>query len=89
MPGPSPRYYQILPPQFDSYNRPGTPILIIRKLTEDPPEVAVKLVDSMRRFHAEDDPINEIAAEIRHISLQHMPKRVQSCGPLMSSNCPS
>ncbi|WP_246786782.1 hypothetical protein [Bradyrhizobium sp. USDA 3458] len=49
---------------------------IIRKPLEIPPEVARKFAAKMQAFHAENDPLKRdgIAADTRHILLQHMPK---------------
>ena len=53
---------------------PGMPIT--RKPLEIPPETARQFAANMRAFHAEYDPLkrDEIAADTRHILLQHMPK---------------
>ncbi|PAY05262.1 MULTISPECIES: hypothetical protein [Bradyrhizobium] len=49
---------------------------ITRNPLEIPPEVAKKFAANMRLFHAEHSPHkrDEIAADTRHILLQHMPK---------------
>lgn len=49
---------------------------ITRKQIEIPPEVARQFAAKMRAFHAEYSPHkrDEIAADTRHILLQHMPK---------------
>lgn len=49
---------------------------IIRRPIEIPPEVARQFAEKMRLFHAAHDPLrrDEIAADTRHILLQHMPK---------------
>ena len=49
---------------------------ITRKPLEIPPEAAKKFAANTRLFHAEQSPLkrDEIAANTRHILLQHMPK---------------
>ncbi|MGY2988705.1 hypothetical protein [Bradyrhizobium sp. USDA 4508] len=49
---------------------------ITRKQLEIPPEVAREFAAKMRTFHAEVDPLKRdgIAADTRHILLEHMPK---------------
>ncbi|QIG94424.1 hypothetical protein [Bradyrhizobium sp. 6(2017)] len=49
---------------------------ISRKPIEIPPEVARQFAAKMRLFHAERDQLkrDEIAADTRHLLLQHMPK---------------
>ncbi|MCP1758220.1 hypothetical protein [Bradyrhizobium elkanii] len=49
---------------------------ITRNQLEIPPEVARQFAAKMRAFHAEYDPLkrDEIAANARHLLLQHMPK---------------
>ncbi|WP_338692033.1 hypothetical protein V5279_37975 [Bradyrhizobium sp. 26S5] len=46
-----------------------------RKPLEIPPDVARSFAEKMRLFHAERDPLkrDEIAADTRHLLLQHMP----------------
>ncbi|MGY2806385.1 hypothetical protein ACVIHF_003115 [Bradyrhizobium sp. USDA 4506] len=49
---------------------------ITRKPLEIPPEVARQFAANMRAFHAEYAPLkrDEIAANARHLLLEHMPK---------------
>ncbi|NLS69612.1 hypothetical protein E3H11_11935 [Bradyrhizobium brasilense] len=49
---------------------------ITRKALEIPPDVARQFAANMRAFHAEYDPLkrDEIAADTRHLILEHMPK---------------
>ncbi len=49
---------------------------ITRRPLEIPPEVARQFAANMRAFHAEYDALKRdgIAANTRHILLQHMPK---------------
>ena len=49
---------------------------ITRKPLEIPPEVGRQFAAKMRLFHAEVSPLkrDEIAADTRHLLLQHMPK---------------
>ncbi|MCP1915901.1 hypothetical protein J2R96_008381 [Bradyrhizobium elkanii] len=49
---------------------------ITRKQLEIPPEVARQFAAKMRAFHAEYSPLkrDEIAADARHLLLQHMPR---------------
>ncbi|MGY3443708.1 hypothetical protein ACVW17_003709 [Bradyrhizobium sp. USDA 4473] len=56
---------------------------IARKPLEIPPEVARKFAAKMQAFHAERDPLkrDEIAADTRHILLQHMPKGAKLSPP--------
>ncbi|MVT69952.1 hypothetical protein GPL21_33230 [Bradyrhizobium pachyrhizi] len=53
---------------------PGMPIT--RKPLEIPPDVGRQFADKMRQFHAEYDLLkrDEIAADTRHLLLEHMPK---------------
>ncbi|MGY4476332.1 hypothetical protein [Bradyrhizobium sp. USDA 3364] len=53
---------------------------MLRKPLEIPPEVARRFADKMHLFHAEPSPLkrDEIAAETRHMLLQHMPKGGQA-----------
>lgn len=49
---------------------------ITRKTLDIPPEAAREFAAKMRAFHAETTPLkrDEIAADTRHLLLQHMPK---------------
>ncbi|MHC2241213.1 hypothetical protein ACVJH7_000520 [Bradyrhizobium elkanii] len=49
---------------------------ITRKHLEIPPEVARQFATKLEAFHAEYSPLkrDEIAADTRHLLLQHMPK---------------
>ncbi|WP_375788445.1 hypothetical protein ACE10Z_14150 [Bradyrhizobium sp. Pha-3] len=49
---------------------------ITQKPLDIPPRIARRFAADMRAFHAEDDQIkrDEIAANTRHLLLEHMPK---------------
>ncbi|WP_076859447.1 hypothetical protein [Bradyrhizobium mercantei] len=66
-------YTELAKPAPDTYLQ-GMPIT--RKPLEIPPEVARQFATNMRLFQAEYDPLkrDEIAADTRHILIQHMPK---------------
>ncbi|UFX41720.1 hypothetical protein HAP47_0020630 [Bradyrhizobium sp. 41S5] len=65
-------YAELATPSWNTY-LPGMPIT--RKPPEIPPDVARKFAAKMQLFHAEKSPLkrDEIAADTRHLLLQHMP----------------